>query len=118
MTVSPETIARFVIPSTASKPRVRRRLTEDGETEVMEMRARGFTYAEIASRVGVAWGTVKKCVQRNSQPGHTRWDIRRVEVDRMRAMRAEGMTYDEISSATGRSRGAVYRWVTGKVYST
>ena len=116
MTVSPETIARFTIPSTPSKPRVRRRLTEDGETEVMEMRARGFTYAEIASRVGVAWGTVKKCVQRNSQPGHTRWDIRRAEVDRMRDMRAEGMTYDEISRATGRSRGAVYRWVTGKDY--
>ena len=116
MTVSPETIARFTIPSTPSKPRVRRRLTEDGEMEVMEMRARGFTYAEIAARVGVAWGTVKKCILRNSQPGHTRWDIRRAEVERMKAMRAEGMTYDEISRATGRSRGAVYRWVTGKEY--
>ena len=118
MTVSPETIARFVIPSTTTKPRVRRRLTEEGEMEVMDMRARVFTYAEIEARVGVAWGTVKKCIARNSRPGHTRWDIRRAEVDRMRAMREEGMTYDEISRATGRSRGAVYRWVTGKEYST
>ena len=87
MTVLPETIARFTIPPTATKPRVRRRLTEEGETEVMEMRRRGFTYAEIASRVGVAWGTVKKCVLRNSRPGHSRWDIRRAEVDRMKTMR-------------------------------
>ena len=116
MTVSPETIARFTIPSTATKPRVRRRLTEEGETEVLEMRARGFTYAEIAARVGVAWGTVKKCILRNSRPGHTRWDIRRAEVDRMRAMRAEGMTYEAIAVTMRRSRGAVYRWVTGKEY--
>lgn len=116
MTVSPETIARFTIPSTEAKPRVRRRLTEEGEMEVMEMRARGFTYAEIAQRVGVACGTVKKCVQRNSRPGHTRWDLRRAEVERMKAMREEGITYDQISRATGRSRGAVYRWVTGKEY--
>jgi len=116
MTLSPETIARFTLPSTAAKPRLRHRLTEDGEAQVMELRKRGFTYAEIASRVGVAWGTVKKCVTRNSRPGHTRWDIQREEIARMKAMREKGMTYDAIAAATRRSRGAVYRWITGKEY--
>ena len=116
MTVSRETIARFTIPSTPTKPRVRRRLTEEGEAEVMELRQRGFSYAEIGRRMDVNPMTVKHCVVRNAQPGHSRWDIRRAEVERMKAMRAEGMTYQAIAAAMGRSRGAVYRWVTGKEY--
>jgi hypothetical protein len=60
--------------------------------------------------------TVKHCVVRNAMPGHTWWDLRRAEVERMKAMRRNGMTYQAIAEAMGRSQGAVYRWITGREY--
>jgi DNA invertase Pin-like site-specific DNA recombinase len=111
MTVSKETIAKFVVAQAPPHKSKRKRLTEDQENRIVKLRKDGFQWAEIGRKMGFSQYTVQNAHIRVTAPGYQRFEVAKEELKRMRAMRKEGMTIRAIAKAVGRSAFFVHKYI-------
>lgn len=112
MTVSKETIAKFVVAQAPpTPPSKRKRLTEDQENRIVELRKQGFQWSEIGRKLGFSQYTVQKAHIRVTAPGYQRFEVTKEELSKMRAMRNRGMTIRAIAEAVKRSKFFVHKHI-------
>ena len=103
------TIAKFSTFRPPTHSNGRNRLKPEADAQIVDLRAQGFTWAEIGRKMGLYSATVRNAWRRVTRPGWSRWDIGPEEQAKARKMRDEGMTYLEIGRALGRSKSVAWK---------
>ena len=88
----------------------RRHLTEADEATIRHMRAKGYSYTNVAHRLDRKPQTVRAAAIRMQAKGWTRWAATRSERERAQAMRRQGQRVKDIAKALGRSNGWASTW--------
>jgi DNA invertase Pin-like site-specific DNA recombinase len=111
MTISKETIAKFVVAKAPPPKTKRKRLTEDQENRIVKLRKEGFQWAEIGRKLGFSRYTVQNAHIRLTAPGYKRYEVAKEELKRMRDLRGKRMAYRAIAKAVGRSASFVHKYI-------